>query len=522
MKILQNNNDRTILINSETNFGTDLGWEENFQEFENETLKEIINPTENFETVRYIHSGYTGMEGVYQHDIWHEFYFMNPLGTYAGGLNYEHIGLSSEDNAKLLRSNNNSFFRLEFYKIPEGENPNSNNRKLVFSRNLPIPLGEQVDYTPINQKIYVPVFVGSNYRNKENMYLFWFQDDTVLEGTTLSGNTFYMSSKFYNTIDGSYIAFLNKPLPVSRIVNEETDIYRKVIIDRSNYSYVVYTGITEDHRGGESSEGTPLRWYENGPVIIPPTPSMTPTPSPSPIPLVGSITLAPSYGLTFTELTDYAEYPIEWPHTIEDYPTPFTFPVTSTQTKSFDGFGILSAYSFRFVLGGSITTSGLCIVIYMDFGNGEVIVSNSYGTTLTIGDSIILPTIWPPLVVPNQMRMTINTGCSVLGRFVLDESRVGYRITSVTGNVGNIPTFDFPINSGGYEAKNFTTTIPAQTLTVTIAGGDIRSCCLKVFSHPTPITVPILGAGTYNIAMPEVDPVNGNGNIILSVTDSGC
>ena len=62
---------------SETNFGTDLGWEENFQEFEQETLKSIINPAENFETVRYIHSGYTSEAGIYQHDIWYEFNFAN-------------------------------------------------------------------------------------------------------------------------------------------------------------------------------------------------------------------------------------------------------------------------------------------------------------------------------------------------------------------------------------------------------------------------------------------------------------
>jgi len=261
MKILQDNRDRTILLNSETNFGTDLGWEESFQEFEHETLKSIINPVENFETVRYIHSGYTSELGIYQHDIWYEFYFANFTGGTDGGLNYERIGLSSEENAKLLRSKNTSFFRLEFYKVPVGENPNSKNRKLVFTRQLPIPMGEQVYYTPISQEIYVPVFTGSNYRNKENMYLYWFQDETVFEGTLLSGNTFYMAVKFFNTIDGTNIAFLNKEKNVSDSIDEEQDMYRRVEIDRSNYSYVVYTGITTDHRAGESSSNTPIRCY---------------------------------------------------------------------------------------------------------------------------------------------------------------------------------------------------------------------------------------------------------------------
>lgn len=261
MKILQNNNDRTILINSETNFGTDLGWEENFQEFEHETLKSIINPTENFETVRYIHSGYTSELGIYQHDLWQEFYFCNELGTHTGGMNYELIGLSGENNFKLLRTDNTSFFRLEFYKVPEGEEPNSKNRKLVFTKQLPIPMGEQICLTPIKQKIYVPVFSGSNYRNNENMFLYWFQDDTVLEGTVLSGDTFYLAAKFYNTIDGTNIAFMNKDKDVDETIDETEDIYRKMVINRDDHSYVIYTGITEDRRGGESSSNTPLQWY---------------------------------------------------------------------------------------------------------------------------------------------------------------------------------------------------------------------------------------------------------------------
>lgn len=270
IKILQSNTDKTIVLNSETNFGTDLGWEESFQEFEHETLKEIINPTENYETVRYIHSGYTGVEGVYQHDVWHEFYFVNCTGGTDGGMNYELIGLTPEENSKLLRSENTSFFRLEFYKVPYGENPNSKNRKLVFTKNLPIIMGERVNYTPINRNVFVPVFIGSNFRNKENMFFYWFEDESVLGDTLISGNTFYMSAKFYNTIDGTSISFFNKPKNISEEIDEEQDMYRRVDINRSDYSYIVYSGITTDSRIGESDN--PMRWYgtsESDSTIIP-------------------------------------------------------------------------------------------------------------------------------------------------------------------------------------------------------------------------------------------------------------
>jgi len=261
MKILRNDSNRNIILNSETNFRTDLGWEESFQEFEQDTLKSIINPAVNFETVRYIHKPYTGGTGnIEQTDIWFYFYFYNNENppTHIGGLNYEYIGLTPEDNTKILREDNDSFFRLEFYKVPEGEDPNSTNRKLVFTKHLPIPLGEKVFYTPINEHIFVPVFTGSNYRNKENMYLFWFQDNTVLNGTLMSGDTFYMTVKFFNTIDGRIMGFTNYDKIYSGSTTEETDVYYKMVIDRTDYSYTIYSGTTEIRVGCSAD---PIRFY---------------------------------------------------------------------------------------------------------------------------------------------------------------------------------------------------------------------------------------------------------------------
>lgn len=261
MKIIRSDKSKTILLNTETNFGTDLGWEEGFQEFEHETLKSIINPTENFETVRYIHAPYTGLSGMTQYDLWQEFYFLNSAGGHEGGLNYERTGLSSKDNYKLSKSDKTSFFRLEFYKVPSGETPTSINRKLVFTKNLPITTGEEVYYSPIRHNVFVPVFMGGNYRKKENMFLYWFQDDTALDGSIFAGNDFYLAAKFYNALDGTSITFLNKEKSPSDVIDEENDVYRKVVIDKSDYTYIIYTGITENHRAGTSNTYTPIRWY---------------------------------------------------------------------------------------------------------------------------------------------------------------------------------------------------------------------------------------------------------------------
>ena len=59
MEILKNNTNLNIVINTEQNFRTDLGWQENLAEFEKEVLEDIINPAKNYETVRYIHKPYT-------------------------------------------------------------------------------------------------------------------------------------------------------------------------------------------------------------------------------------------------------------------------------------------------------------------------------------------------------------------------------------------------------------------------------------------------------------------------------
>ncbi len=271
MKILVKDNDQSIIVSSNQNFKTDLGWTDSAQQMEQEILYDIINPTENYETVRYVHSPYsvTSTSGTTfnQTDIWYSFYFLNNSGNYIQ--NYEATGITLEENSKMLRQSTESFFRLEFYKTSNDESPNQTNRRLVFSKNLILPLGEKVYYTgipsgstyPLNDFVYVPVFNGSNYRNTENMYLFWFADDSPFSETNITGNTFYMTAKYYNAKDGSVIDFVNKSMTLVEDVVEEEDVYYKVIIDRTDYSYIIYeyNGAIGSRRGQVVS---PINFYE--------------------------------------------------------------------------------------------------------------------------------------------------------------------------------------------------------------------------------------------------------------------
>lgn len=265
MKILRKTTDQNILLNSNQSFKIDLGWAENAERMEKEILYEIINPTENYETVRYVHSPYNSGLNVNQTDIWFYFYFLNGLNDYSTGLDYNHVGINYRENSKMLKQSTESFFRLEFYKTPNGEAPTNLNRRLVFAKNLTLPLGEKQFFLTLNEYIYVPVFMGSNYRNKENMYLFWFSDDSAFDETTLTGNTFYMTSKFYNSKDASILDFTNKSLSSGVSANETDDMYFKMIIDRTDYSYQIYrfSGATTLSRIGESND--PIRFYERRP-----------------------------------------------------------------------------------------------------------------------------------------------------------------------------------------------------------------------------------------------------------------
>jgi hypothetical protein len=261
MKILHKNFDQSLVFNPETEFKTNAGWEENFKEVEDALLKSIINPTENYETIRYIHEPYNvALSGVssLQSDIWFYFYFLNNSNTYANGLDYNYVGISPEENAKLLKHTVKSFFRLEFYTTPFRET-----QKLVFAKNLSIPLGQKVFDNNIKERIFIPVFNGNNYRNTENMYLFWFPDNTVYTGTT-----FYMTARFFNAEDGTVLRFLNRDLTVNNSglvdgtrvgissnavnfyemnpnvsTNPEENVYYRVLFKRPEHTYTIIRGL---------------------------------------------------------------------------------------------------------------------------------------------------------------------------------------------------------------------------------------------------------------------------------------
>jgi hypothetical protein len=70
-----------------------------------------------------------------------------------------------------------------------------------------------------------------------------------------------MTAKFYNAEDGSIGDFVKSDIGTSE-VNESNDMYYKVVIDKSDYSYQVfrYNNNTQGTRIGESND--PIKFYQ--------------------------------------------------------------------------------------------------------------------------------------------------------------------------------------------------------------------------------------------------------------------
>lgn len=263
MKILRKNTDITINLNLDTNFNLDLGREEGLELFEDQTLNKLINPIENYETDRFQFKPYSGLTADaddLQCNIWYYFYFYNLANpaTHVGGTNYIYVGITPDENVSLIKSVSKCFFRLEFYKVPNGQEPSKTNRKLAFSRNIPLVSGERVLYQDYNREVVLPIFMGSKYRNRENMYLYWFQDQSVLNGTIFTGDTFYMTARFFNAKDGSILNFGNKSIISGDPVTDSDDLYYKVVLDFTDLTYQIYNSI--DQPIGYFN--TPINFYE--------------------------------------------------------------------------------------------------------------------------------------------------------------------------------------------------------------------------------------------------------------------
>jgi len=170
---------------------------------------------------------------------------------------------------------------------------------------------------------------------------------------------------------------MNQNKSIVQTIDEEGDMYRKMVIDRSDYSYIMYTGITEDVRGGTSGSHSPLQWYASSASssslspYVPPTPSITPTISATP---TTTPSVTPSISITPTQT-----------------PSPTMTP--STSPLILGGTCYTLVYDPTVVDGASSTATGTFYVRYTTSTSTELVQLNSLEQDLIGPGDIVSSTI---------------------------------------------------------------------------------------------------------------------------------
>ena len=96
-------------------------------------------------------------------------------------------------------------------------------------------------------------------------------------------------------------------------------------------------------------------------------------------------------------------------------------------------------------------------------------VSQQQITKSAAAADIIIPNPnYPPYANKSNNQLLVKADIYNLGNFILD-AQYGMRFTNMTGSVGGLPTFTYPV-TGGNTTKTYNGTIAAQTITVDLAG----------------------------------------------------
>jgi hypothetical protein len=83
-----------------------------------------------------------------------------------------------------------------------------------------------------------------------------------LDESILTGNTFYMTARFFNADDGSILNFGNKSLNTTDSITETEDLYYQLVINKNTYTYKIYefNNGTVGNRVGKTT--SPIKFYE--------------------------------------------------------------------------------------------------------------------------------------------------------------------------------------------------------------------------------------------------------------------
>ena len=238
------------------------GRQDDIDEFENKSVKEVIGTATNFEVARYSHKEY-GQNN--QTSINYQFYFYNsPTSVTASTVNdwvnsyifnsANPSGFSVSQVYYYRRPFTNSFFKLDFYDTPD-----SRTQKNYITVILPVQQGELENayLTPLIPIVQIkkPSMILDFVGDKEGFFIYWLR---VPEFINI--DTFYMSAKFFDARQGVFVRMMTTPqasLPNAFIFDTNEYFFQKVVIDYNTKQYEIL-----DSTNTRIGTGTPIKWYE--------------------------------------------------------------------------------------------------------------------------------------------------------------------------------------------------------------------------------------------------------------------
>jgi len=243
------------------------GINESIDLYEDEVIRQVINPIDNFETTRYSHNPWNeSITNKTQTSTNYEFYFysattnadiVNETTNVNWVTDYRANNISTIDILFQKEVFKKSFFKLDFY-----DTKNTSNQQIYLTIIIPTRQGKTmiVPYGVSNVEIKKPVYELDFLGDKEGYFIYWLKDTQFVNLSTL-----YMSAKFYDANIGQFKRMMTEPqgsMSNKFNFNNEDYFYYTLNLNYDNYTYEVYlTNPTViDKRVG--TKDNPIKWFE--------------------------------------------------------------------------------------------------------------------------------------------------------------------------------------------------------------------------------------------------------------------
>lgn len=276
-----------------------VGWDlagvnDSIDIFQEEVLRQTVNPIDNFESTRYSHKPWNNsINELDKTSITYEFYFYSAssdasITAQTTNVNwvtdYRANGISTYDVLFMKEVFTKSFFKLDFY-----DTKSTTNQQIYLTVIIPTHQGKtmSIPFGVSTVDIKKPVFELDFVGDKEGYFIYWLKDTEFVDLTTL-----YMSGKFYDSSTGQFKRLMTIPqgtMGEKFKFNTEDYFYYTLNLDYNNYTYEITltNPLVQNQRVGTIDN--PIKWYE---YVNPPPPVKTTTGGPSPTP---TVTPSPSY-----------------------------------------------------------------------------------------------------------------------------------------------------------------------------------------------------------------------------------